>query len=404
MRIVDVKPLVLSVPQHPRPLRSSGRDAGRHWYPWQTRTIVRVETDKGLTGLGELPGEEAGFVEGVVRPQLLNEDPLNIERLVRKLYGVSGARFSGVEYAFWDLLGKALDERVCDLLGGFRERVPFSAYMFYALPSSDGSLAALASPEAMLDFYGPLIDECGFTTLKLKGGVFPPEVEIATIKAFYERYGSGYHLRLDPNTSWTKQVAIAAAKQLEPYSLEYMEDFTAPLEAVADLKRHTWLPTGTNMTVVRFDQIPEAVRLNAIDVILGDPHYWMGIWGFKKLAGICESFELGLSMHSGGELGVSLAAMIHLAASTPQLKYACDAHYHHLLDDVIKGGKMTYQGGYLSVPKGPGLGVELDPERVAKYQRFHEETRTLRLEYDEAYRDMDLGYKQYWVQSQFIGH
>ncbi|NUR92365.1 MAG: mandelate racemase, partial [Nonomuraea sp.] len=90
--------------------------------------------------------------------------------------------------------------------------------------------------------------------------------------------------------------------------------------------------------------------------------------------GVCETFQVGVAVHSSGELGIQLATMLHLGVVLPNLTYAADAHYHQLRDDVIVGGKLPYAGGAIAVPTGPGLGVELDRDRVARYAELYKET------------------------------
>jgi glucarate dehydratase len=109
----------------------------------------------------------------------------------------------------------------------------------------------------------------------------------------------------------------------------------------------------------------------AVDVILLDTTFWGGIRPCIKAAGVCETFQLGVAMHSSGELGIQLATMLHLGAVLPNLTFAADSHYHHLVDDVIAGGKMRFVDGSLPVPTGPGLGVSLDAERVARYHEAY---------------------------------
>ena len=126
--------------------------------------------------------------------------------------------------------------------------------------------------------------------------------------------------------------------------------------------------------------------MNSVDIILSDIYYWEGVRGVKTLSTLCDCFRWGLSMHSGSELGVTMAAMIHTCSTLPNLSYDADAHYHHLLDDIIEGGLMQPEEGRYKVPTGPGLGVTLDEDRMGRYTelfekegdyyaRFHEDTR-----------------------------
>jgi glucarate dehydratase len=119
------------------------------------------------------------------------------------------------------------------------------------------------------------------------------------------------------------------------------------------------------MCVVSFAHVAPAVRENAVQVILSDHHYWGGLRRSANLAAICDTFGLGLSMHSNSHLGISLAAMVHLAGATPNLTYACDTHWPWKTEDVVAGSPFTFEDGSLAVPQGPGLGVELDQDKLA---------------------------------------
>src|SRR5258705_9073205 len=133
------------------------------------------------------------------------------------------------------------------------------------------------------------------------------------------------------------------------------------------------IPLATNTVVVNFEQLAANVLNTAIDVILLDTTFWGGIRPCVKAAGICETFQLGVAVHSSGELGIQLATMLHLGAVIPNLTFAADAHYHHLTDDIIEGGLMRYEGGSIAVPTAPGLGVKLDREKVRQYAQLYRE-------------------------------
>jgi glucarate dehydratase len=133
------------------------------------------------------------------------------------------------------------------------------------------------------------------------------------------------------------------------------------------------MQTATNTVVVNFEQLAQNIHLRAIDVILLDTTFWGGIRACIKAAGVCETFQLGVAVHSSGELGIQLATMLHLGAVLPNLSNAADAHYHHLTDDIIVGGLMKYENGKLKVPTGPGLGVEIDRDKLNKYAELYKE-------------------------------
>jgi len=193
---------------------------------------------------------------------------------------------------------------------------------------------------------------------------------MAAIRALREAFPN-HPLRLDPNAVWSPDTSVRVAEQLGDV-LEYLEDPTADIEGMAEVASRVEIPLATNMCVVSFDHLPPAVRQNAIQVLLSDHHYWGGLTRSRGLALLCDTFGIGLSMHSNSHLGISLAAMTHLAAATPNLRYACDTHYPwNCADDVVKPGALSFVDGAVPVPTGPGLGVELDRDALAvAHQRF----------------------------------
>jgi glucarate dehydratase len=293
--------------------------------------------------------------------------------------------------------GKAAGRPVADLLGGaVRDSVPFSAYLFckwagHPGGDPDGWGEAL-DPDGIVRQARKMVGEYGFTALKLKGGVFPPAQEAAAIRALRAAFPA-LPLRLDPNAAWRPDTAIGVARDLDGV-LEYLEDPTPGIDGMAEVARHAPMPLATNMCVVAFAHLPPAVRAGSVQVVLSDHHYWGGLRRSRLLAGICETFGLGLSMHSNSHLGISLAAMVHLAAATPNLTYACDTHWPWKAEDVVKGEPLTFEAGAVQVPDGPGLGVELDRDALAalheQYQRCGLRTRD-----DTGYmRRVDPGYRR----------
>lgn len=369
-RISDLRATTVAVPLE-APLRhANGVHPG-----YFVRTLVEIETDLGLVGLGEVGGGGGSAAQAIraLRPALLGEDPYQLERLrwkcanpVQALYIPLQQIYAAIEFACLDLQGQAAGRPVCDLIGGrLRDSVPFAAYLFYRYRGQDGT-GGERDADTMIAHARDLVARCGFQTLKVKGGVHPPDHDVETVAALRRAFPQA-RLRLDPNSVWSVEEAIRVAKRCEPLGLEYLEDPTWGMAGMARVARSTWIPTATNTVVVNLDQLPAAVAMQAVGIILADPHFWGGIGGARKLAAVAETFNLGLGLHSGGELGVSLAAMLHFAAATPNLVFAADAHYHHLRGDVVAGEPFRYEDGCLRVPQGPGLGVRLDPEKVARY-------------------------------------
>jgi glucarate dehydratase len=124
------------------------------------------------------------------------------------------------------------------------------------------------------------------------------------------------------------------------------------------------------MSVFAFEDLAPMVAMDVLDVVLLDPHWYGGISRAKLAGQICESMGVDAGMHSGAEFGISQAAMIHLGATLSNLTMAADSHYHHLTDDIIEGGKLKFENGKMAVPKGPGLGVKLDRDKLARYHEL----------------------------------
>ena len=374
--------------------------AGLH-APYALRTIVELVSDDGTYGLGEVPGSVATTAALEAAAEVVvGKDPFQlnaIQAAIEARFGTDGAGargespwdqrrqvhvFSAIEVACFDLMGKATGRPVCDLLGGrARDRVDFSAYLFYKHEGAGGELGfdtdpnatgwAAARQKAALDPAGvvaqaqAMCDAFGFKSIKLKGGAMPPDEEAAAMLALQEAFGPGTPLRLDPNAIWTVETAIRIGKQLEGV-LEYYEDPTRGQENMGKVGQVVKSPLATNMCTTSFDDIPGSVRHHSEDIILSDHHFWGGLRASIELARICRTFGRGLSMHSNSHVGISLAAMAHLAAATPNLTYACDTHYPWQSEEVLVGGRFQFDEGALVISNEPGLGIELDRAALAK--------------------------------------
>lgn len=355
--------------------------------PYALRAIIQLDTDAGLVGLGETYadtrhlGRLSAAADAITGLDVFALNMIRAEiadRLAGDTAAVGTAGMittasavdqvlSPFEVACLDVQGQALGRPVCDLLGGaVRDAVPFSGYLFYKWAAHPGSepdrFGEALDPDGLVAQAQRLIDEYGFTALKLKGGVFPPEEEMAAIEALSRAFPD-VPLRLDPNAAWTPQTAVKVASGLAGI-LEYLEDPTPGLDGMAEVAAQAPMPLATNMCVVAFDQLAPAVAKNAVRVVLSDHHYWGGLQRSRLLAGICDTFGLGLSMHSNSHLGISLAAMVHLAGATPNLTYACDTHWPWKTEDVVKPGVLTVVNGSVAVPRGPGLGVDVDDDAL----------------------------------------
>ena len=358
--------------------------------PWALRAIVEVHTDEGSLGLGETYADEAHLARlEAVAAALPGHDPYDLhglralvdETLGREVGG-AGASFGGMldvrsavdtvyspfEVACLDVQGRETDRPVSDLLGGaVRDRVPFSGYLFYKWAghpgADDDSWGEALTPDAVVAQARTMVDGWGFDSLKLKGGVLPPEEECAAIEALHDAF-PGHPLRLDPNGAWTPETSVRVADRLAGV-VEYLEDPTPGIPGMAEVAARTDVPLATNMCVIAFEHLPPAVAQDAVQIVLSDHHLWGGLRRSALLAGIADTFGLGLSMHSNSHLGISLAAMTHLAAATPNLTYACDTHYPWKTQDVVLPGVLDFVDGSVRVPTTAGLGVELDRDALA---------------------------------------
>ncbi|HLJ88335.1 MAG TPA: enolase C-terminal domain-like protein [Candidatus Angelobacter sp.] len=373
MRITDVRWTPAYIPIE-APLRYA---FGSH--PGFSRIIVEVFTNEGLIGLGECYGgasREGQLAE--MAPLLIGEDPFQLERIRWKLAAPSALKlfghvlgFAALEFACLDLQGQALGKPICDLFGGrLRDEIPLSGYLFYRYHNDEGR-GEISNAEQVVAFAQRLVDKYGFETIKYKNGVLPPDEEIETFIALRRAFPK-VKLRLDPNAAWSVNTAVRVAQRLHDYDVEYLEDPVWGMRSMARVNaKIPWMLLASNMSVFAFEDLMPATLMEVLDIVLLDPHWYGGISRAREAALTCAALGIDAGMHSGAEFGISQAAMLHLAATIPNLTIAPDSHYHHLRDDIIEGGKLPYlQGGKMAVPKGPGLGVRLDRDRLAKYNEL----------------------------------
>ncbi|HLE62796.1 MAG TPA: enolase C-terminal domain-like protein, partial [Pyrinomonadaceae bacterium] len=361
MKITDIRPTTVTIPLE-APLRHAN---GCHWGRF-VRTIVEVDTDEGITGLGEMGGggESAEAVFRAMKSYLVGHDPARIEQMrylianpTASLYNNRTQILAALEFACLDILGQKWNVPVSEILGGrLQERVPFASYLFFRYPNSNDGSGEVRSIEQLVAHARELKDRYGFTSHKLKGGVFAPEYELQCYRAIASAL-AGDSFRFDPNAVWSTEQAIWFGQAIEDIKNDYLEDPVFGLNGMRRTREKVRMPLATNTVVVGFEQLAANVLNTAVDVILLDTTFWGGIRQCVKAAGVCETFQLGVAVHSSGELGIQLATMLHLGAVIPNLTFAADAHYHHLTDDIIEGGKFKYEGGAIKVPEGSGLGV-----------------------------------------------
>ena len=343
--------------------------AGLHAH-YALRTVVELVTDDNISGISEIPGNIA--IDKALdksRPLIIGQDPFQLNQIRDLLvagFGVDKTSergdapwdqrtlvhiFSAVEVACLDIIGKAINRPVVDLLGGSRrETVPFSAYLFYKYEGAGGELGFRTDPNAtgwdaarqaralnpaeIVMQAKAMCNEFGFQSIKLKGGVFEPRQEVDAVLALREAFGEGIPIRLDPNAVWKVETAIKYGNEMEGI-IEYLEDPVRGQENMALVRKVLKTPLATNLCTTAFEDIPRSIQLGSEDIILSDHHFWGGLQASMTLAGLCQTFCRDLSMHSNSHLGISLAAMVHLGAAIPNLKYALDTHYPWQSDEIL---------------------------------------------------------------------
>lgn len=375
-KIIDIRATTVAVPLE-APIRTAN---GAHWGKF-VRTIVEVETDTGVIGLGEMGGggesSEAAF-QGL-KSYIVGHDPFELEALWFKICNPTASLYNNrtqlhaaIEFACLDIIGKTLDVPVYDLIGGkLRDEVGFASYLFFRYNDKDHG-GEVRTADQLLAEANRLKDKCGFTAHKLKAGVFPPDYELELYRALANEF-PGDSLRYDPNAALSVEESIRFGHAIEDLRNDYFEDPTWGMNGMRRVREQVRIPMATNTVVVNFEQLSSNILNPAVDVILLDTTFWGGIRQCVKAAHVCDTFQLGIAVHSSGELGIQLATMLHLGAALPSLSFTADAHYHHLMDDVIKGGLMKYKNGKIKVPTGPGLGVELDRAKLEKYAAYYKE-------------------------------
>jgi len=368
------------------------------------RTIIELVTEDNIAGISEIPGNED--IDNLLHQAeeiVVGANPFELNRLKTMLFirfsnqqgDIRGDNpwddrklihvYSALEVACLDIQGKLYNRPVVDLLGGrCRDEVSFAAYLFYKTRGAGGVFghdvdeeatgwpaarqARAETPDEIVAQAKSMCQEFGFKSIKLKGGVFPPEQEVAAIHALSKAFGTQVPLRFDPNGVWSVETSIKYGKEMEGI-LEYLEDPTRGQQGMAKVRQALKMPLATNMCTTSFEDIPSSVALGSEDIILSDHHFWGGLRESVALGKICETFGKGLSMHSNSHLGISLIAMVHMAAAIPNLTYDLDTHYPWQSEEVIKGGRIKFEEGKVAVPTKPGLGISLDRNML---HRLHE--------------------------------
>lgn len=360
MEITDVRHRLLYLP-FDKPRRWAGGER-----PGMTRLFVEVDTNEGITGYGEsiaLLDFVPVVFERLIAPLAIGEDPHNTERIYRKAEGAGFyhhkramvAALAGLDMALWDVIGKAAGVPIHQLWGGaYRTRVPTSGLLHIAEP---GAMARQAQGFVA----------AGWSTIKVKLGLGLRE-DIATVETVRNAIGTNIELRADPNGAWTPGTARRAVRLLEPFDLQYVEQPLVhdDLAGHVELRKVSRIPICLDESAYTNADVISIIRAGAADVLLIDGHEAGGWWQARKQAAIAEAAGIPVGFHCAEELGLSTAAHLHLAAASPNVSVAIDSVNSIMPDDIITE-RFEYVNGDLAVPQNPGLGVNIDFDKVERY-------------------------------------
>jgi len=398
--------------KHMRVIPVAGRDdmlmnlSGAH-APFFTRNIVIVTDSAGNTGLGEVPGgEKIRQTLEDARSLVEGQSIGNLQAILNQMRTKFADRDTGgrglqtfdlrttihavtaVESALLDLQGQHMNVPVAALLGeGMqRDKVQMLGYLFYVGDKHKTDLPYVSTldetddwkrlrhevamtPEAVVRLAEAAQKRYGFQDFKLKGGVLRGEEEVETIRALHKRFPEA-RITLDPNGGWLLKDAIRLMKDMHGV-VAYAEDpcgaeegFSGR-EVMAEFRRATGLPTATNMVATDWRQMVHSLSLQSVDIPLADPHFWT-MAGSVRVAQTCRDWGLTWGSHSNNHFDISLAMFTHVGAAAPGKVTAIDTHWIWQDGQRLTKAPLEIVGGYIEVPKKPGLGIEIDMVEVDK--------------------------------------
>lgn len=337
------------------------------------RTIVSIEDSEGRVGVGVVsPAVDAGRLSAL-GDALVGWDPFRTNALHQVLLGgkfVSLADrilFGGIEMALLDLQGRTLDVPVTNLLGGhIHDRIPVSGVLYRGDRGDEPEIET--SPEPVVEQAEYLTSEFGLTIFKFKAGAVPVTDDVKVMRALRERFPDA-RLRIDPNGAWTVETTRRALQAMADLDLDWIEDPVLGRSRMGEVTRASAVPTATNMCVTNFEELHDGLRASAASIILTDLGYAGGLRRARAFTHACQSFGLGTAVHCGplNQTGVGLAATLHFSSTLPDLIHAVDCIEYYNSDDVVDWSP-AYEQGSLPVPSGSGLGIQLDWDKVSRYE------------------------------------
>lgn len=391
VQITDVTAIPVTVPL--KPIEDGGIA------PYQTnhgelyemdRVLVRVDTDEGYTGWGEVraflsPEATVSVIEDGAAPLVTGMSPFELETLRRRVfieYTNANMFFAPIEVACWDIIGKALDRPVFKLLGGWTADHQTTMKHRDHTSRSDGSdtvdfaySLGILSPDESRTYAKHARDE-GYSVLKTKGGR-DWQTDVDRIKAMHDEVNGELQFRLDPNQGWTVEDAVRVAAKLQESGI-YLQYLEQPIRvdnhgALASLRSRTQQPIAANEDTYIPRNMQRMIQNDAIDVGVIDLTPAGGITGVRQIANIAEDGGVSLAHHCAFDLGIRTAAILHTAHGTPAINLPCDTAYYGWEDDVIETPFEMHEGK-IAVPDEPGLGITVDLDTVERYRQDSHDT------------------------------
>lgn len=351
MTIHEIETVAVQVPYESPVGPYAGRGRVTHG---ASAIIVRVETDDGSVGWGE----GHGTLEQAPIDVLKGRDALDIATASRAMAdaGISAAVASGVEMALWDLFGRKAGVGVCRLLGGTtRTEVDFCGCM------------GLKEPEESAETARAYVDRWGFRFIKTKAGDNEDQ-DLAIAEALLSSVGKEAAIRPDANAGYDVETAGRLLSKLDAMGIPFYEDpcGAGEVEALARFRRETSIRILVNMGVSTPASVAPLLAREAADVLMPDTVTAGGLLGVVRVAAAASGWDVPCLMHCSHDLGLKTAAICHIAAAVQNFSGPNDTCYHGLTDDIITK-PLTFSGGAIHLPDGPGLGVDVDEAKLAKY-------------------------------------
>lgn len=357
MKITDITVRKIDLGPRRQPIRNAILTYTRH-----TLHLLEVHTDEGVVGRS-LMGGRAGaqtIVEGRLRNLLLGQDPRDIERLWEWMYrgwrkplakGEAIVALSGVDIALWDLMGKALGQPVCRLLGAYTDRVrAYAAGGYYAEGKTVDDLVA-----EMVGYV-----EEGFTAVKMKVGGAPLREDMERVRAVREAVGPDVDLMMDANNRFTAADAIRLGRAVERYHPFWFEEPVAPddIKGALEVKAALGIPIASGENEYTRYGCRDWIEARAVDVLQADPLLCGGISEWRKIAAMASAYHIPMAPHGSPHMSIHL-----MAACSNGLIMETYPQVNRSINEVLPPLPVDAEG-YVRVPTAPGLGLEVAEEAL----------------------------------------